>query len=114
MALEKWNMLRCHPNPCGWLLLTAKHILSKTKRSAALCTEAFDMENMIYEEPAYELLLMEDLLHSLYGETDEKLARGYFLDGSSVAELSEDMQMSRGGVRTRLYRIRKKLREEAR
>ncbi|MCD7807229.1 MAG: sigma-70 family RNA polymerase sigma factor [Lachnospiraceae bacterium] len=111
-ALERWDMLQSHPNPCGWLLLTAKHMWRKVQRYTYTCAEPCDVENIFYEEPAYEIVVMEELLHSLYGANDEKLARGYFLEGSTVAELAQDMQVSPGNVRTRLYRIRRKLRDE--
>ncbi len=112
IALERWDMLQSHPNPCGWLLLTAKHMWRDVRRYENFRTDQWSEENIFYEDPAYEMVVMEDMLHSLYGGEDERLARGYFLEGFTVAELAEDMRISPGNVRTRLYRIRKKLRKE--
>lgn len=111
-ALEQWNMLREHPNPCGWLLLTAKHISRRYYRRVYARTEKLYEDSIAVEDPAYDMVVMEDLLHSLYRRDSEKLARAYFLGGSTITELAEDMHLSNKSVSNKLYRIRRRLQDE--
>ncbi len=111
-ALEQWDMLREHPNPCGWLLLTAKHISRRYYRRVYTRTEKLYEDSIAVEDPAYDIVVMEDLLHSLYRRDSEKLARAYFLGGSTITELARDMHLSNKSVSNKLYRIRRRLQDE--
>ncbi len=111
-ALEQWDMLREHPNPCGWLLLTAKHICRRYYRRVYTRTEKLYEDSIAVEDPAYDMVVMEDLLHSLYRSRSEKLARAYFLGGATIPELAEDLHMSNKSISDKLYRIRRKLQDE--
>ncbi|MCD7862637.1 MAG: sigma-70 family RNA polymerase sigma factor [Lachnospiraceae bacterium] len=111
-ALEQWDMLREHPNPCGWLLLTAKHICRRYYRRVYTRTEKLYEDSIAAEDPAYDMVVMEDLLHSLYRSRSEKLARAYFLGGATIPELAEDLHMSNKSISDKLYRIRRKLQDE--
>ncbi len=111
-ALEKWEELLKHPNPCGWLLLTAKHNMRGYFRRVCRSPEKLIEDSIVYEDPAYEMVVMEDLLHSLYRTDAEKLARAYFLGGATITELAEDLHMSNKSISNKLYRIRRRLQDE--
>lgn len=109
-ALERWEEISRHPNPAGWLMLTAKHLCLAYKRHLADRMEFLEEGREIpYVETAYNLVVMEDFLENVYGRQDQKekeIARKVFLEGDSVSELSREMGISEGACRTRLYRMR--------
>jgi len=112
-ALEEWEMLKDHPNPAGWLMQTAKHLSNGFHRHVYYRmenTEDLYEKDIPYIEPAFGTLLMEDLLENVYDKNSERvLARKYFLEQDSVEELSEEYGVSEGSLRTRLYRLRRRL-----
>ena len=109
-ALKQWEMLQNHPNPAGWLIVTAKHLNYNYERRVYSRLERISCPNDIpYIEPAYNVLVMEDLFENVYNVKEQAFARKYFLEGESIAELSGDFGVSRGAVRTRLYRMKIRL-----
>lgn len=110
MALEQWDMLKEHPNPAGWLMLTTKYICAGYHRHVYNRMESLDnYKDIGYEEPAYNMLVMEDLLESVYNKKESILAKRYFLNGDSISQLSSELGMSEGAFRTRLYRMKRRL-----
>ncbi len=112
MALEEWEYLQNHPNPAGWLVQTAKNLSAGFHRHIYYRMESFEErigKDIPYIEPAYSTLVMEDLLENVYNKKEQVLAKKYFLEDNNVEELAADMGVSAGSVRTRLYRMRKRL-----
>ena len=60
-------------------------------------------------EPAYDLIVMEDLLENVYKKKEQEIAKKFFLDGDRIEELANDLGVSQGSFRTRLYRMRRRL-----
>lgn len=110
MAYEEWDMLCEHPNPIGWLMLTAKNLCKGYHRHIYYRKEQMEEEREIpYIEPAYNLLVMEDLLENVYKKKERDIAKKFFLYGDSIEELAKDLGVSEGSFRTRLYRMRRRL-----
>ncbi len=110
VALEQWDMLQNHPNPAGWLILTAKNLNYNYERHVYYRMEGLACPNEIpYIETAYSTVVMEDFFQNVYNEKEQKLAKRYFIDGESVAELSDDFGITQGALRTRIYRMRMRL-----
>ena len=110
MALEEWDMLLEHPNPIGWLMRTARNLCNNYHRHIYYRMEKIEDETEIpYIEPAYNLIVMEDLLENVYKKKERNIAKKFFLDGDSIEELAKDLGVSEGSFRTRLYRMRKRL-----
>jgi len=75
-ALEQWDMLKNHPNPAGWLIVTAKHLNFNYERHIVSRLEQLSCPNDIpYIEPAYNALVMEDLLENVYCKKEQELVK---------------------------------------
>ncbi len=110
IALEEWEMLKEHPNPAGWLMLTARHLTRGYHRHVYFRKESFEEKDEIaYEEPAYNTVVMEDLLENIYKKKDVPIAKKYFLDGDSIEEIAEDLGITQGAFRSKIYRMRRRL-----
>lgn len=112
LALEQWDTLKDHPNPMGWLMLTIRHLSKSYYRHIYNRMESLEdsqYKDIPYEEPAYNMLVMEDFLESIYNKKENSIAKKYFLDGDNIEELSADLGVSEKNFRTRLYRMRKRL-----
>ncbi len=110
VALEQWDMLKNHPNPAGWLIVTAKNLNYSYERHIYYRMEGLTCPNDIpYIEPAYSTVVMEDFLETVYKKKEQVLAKKFFIEGESIAELSDDFGISQGALRTRIYRMRIRL-----
>ena len=112
MALEEWDTLKEHPNPTGWLMLTVRHLSANYYRRIYNRIESLEesrYKDVPYTEPAFNLLVMEDLLENVYNKKEKVIAKKYFLNGDSIEELSADLGISEKNFRTRLYRMRRRL-----
>lgn len=109
VALEEWQILLEHPNPAGWLVQTAKNIMNGYHRHVFFRMESIDMhlhEDIPYEEPAFDLCLMEDFLGRVYGKKELPLAKRYFLEDNSIEDLSDELGMTKSSLKNRIYRLR--------
>lgn len=110
LALEQWDELQEHPNPAGWLMLTAKNLNNNYERHVYFRKESLLPSNEVpYEEEAYSSFVMEDLLENIYNGKEQAMAKKYFLEGENIAELSDDLGISEGALRMRLYRMKNRL-----
>ena len=110
VALEQWERVKKHPNPTAWLMLTAKNLNYNYERHVYYRNESLPLSNEIpYEETAYNVIVMEDLLENVYNDKEKTMAKKYFLEGESIAELSNDLGISEGALRMRLYRMKTRL-----
>ncbi len=109
-AFEEWENLQDHPNPIGWLLVTARNLCTGYYRHVYFRKEELLEDKEIpYVEQAYDRLVMEDLLENVYKKKDKVIAKKFFLDGDSIEELAGDLGVSTSSFRTRLYRMRRRL-----
>lgn len=110
-ALEGWNALQEHPNPAGWLLQTAKNISTGYHRHVFYRMESMEEHHneIPYEEPAFDLCLMEDILERVYNKKELPIARKYFLEDDSLEELSLELGVTVNSLRSRLFRMRRRM-----
>lgn len=111
-ALEDWEELKEHPNPAGWLLQTAKNLCIGYHRHVFYrmeSIEAYHHDEIPYEEPAYELCVMEDLLERVYNQKELPIAKKYFLEEDNLEELSLELGVSVNSLRSRLFRMRRRM-----
>lgn len=110
VALEQWEDLKNHPNPAGWLMITAKNLNSNYERHVYYRKETLpNNQEIAYEEEGYNVFVMEDLLENVYKGREKTMAKKYFLEGENIAELSDDLRISEGALRMRLYRMKNRL-----
>ena len=112
LAFEQWDTLKEHPNPLGWLMLTIRNLKKGYYRHVYNRMDSLEdsqYKDIPYVEPAYNMLVMEDMLESIYKKKEKVIAKRYFLDGDNIEELSTDFGISEKNFRTRLYRMRKRL-----
>lgn len=112
LAFEQWDTLKEHPNPLGWLMLTIRNLRKGYYRHVYNRMDSLEdsqYKDIPYIEPAYNMLVMEDMLESIYKKKEKLIAKRYFLDGDNIEELSADFGISEKNFRTRLYRMRKRL-----
>ncbi len=112
LALEQWDTLKDHPNPMGWLMLTIRNLSKSYYRHVYNRMDSLEdsqYKDIPYIEPAYNMLVMEDMLESIYNKKEKVIAKKYFLDGDNIEELAADFGISEKNFRTRLYRMRKRL-----
>lgn len=112
IALEDWDMLQEHPNPAGWLLKTAKNVSIQYHRRVFYRIESFDGfgdYEIPYEEHAYNQLIMEDILERVYDKNELNIAKKYFLQNDSLEELSGELGVSVHSLRSRLFRMRRRM-----
>ncbi len=112
MALEGWDMLQEHPNPAGWIMQTAKNLSVGFHRHVYYRMESIEeqkYQEIPYEEPVFDLLLMEDIFERVYNTKERPIAKKYFLEEDSLEDLSAELGISAGCLRTRLYRMRRRL-----
>lgn len=113
IALEEWDTLKKHPNPSGWLMLTVKNLVMGYHRHIYYRMESMDTgvkKEVSYEETAFDTLVMEDFFDSIYGVKERDIAKKYFLEEDSIQQLSRELGISEATMRTRLYRMRKRMR----
>ena len=97
------------PNPVGWLIQTVKNTSLHILRDRAQMSQFFTaMENA--PEPATEM----DLISNIDIESDEdlKLLHQIYVKGYSITEMAEKLGMKPAALSSKLYRIKKRLRED--
>ena len=111
-ALEDWEKLKEHPNPAGWLMQTAKNLCLCYRRHVLYRMESIEEhypDEVPYDEPAYEMCLMEDLFERVYNKKEQQIAKKYFLEEDSLEELSEELGVTMNSLRSRLFRMRRRM-----
>ena len=111
VAQKKIDELITHPNPVGWLYITAHHIADRERRKA--CHKELPLENHEYcltegqSEPEPSL---EELLPDEFSADEKKLLVLRFEEQCSYAEISERCGMSQANCRQKMSRLKKKFR----
>lgn len=120
LAWQKREELLRHPNPDGWLYLTARRLWTNAYRVEMNRRRLGKTEDEVTEESAVSettentvlnrFFRFEELSAVLSGEEIELLIRR-FEQGWELKEIAEADAVSEGSVRTRMYRIMQKLRQ---
>ena len=63
-------------------------------------------------ERGYEEVELAETIKSSISETEYEMLRDYYLNGYSSVEVADKYGLDRGGIRMRMTRIKKKLKEE--
>lgn len=116
-AYRNIHILREHPNPAGWLMLTCKNILLKSIRRAG------ETHERAYPKDPGDALLnipVQDDMDSIYMEELQKILSDdtYFLlvkkyvEGYSVEELARQLNITDGACKMRLKRAKKEAAEK--
>lgn len=117
LAFRKWDSLKQHPKPTGWLYITANHIAQnrqrrKENRDVSLEQIMDDSDEKAGVFAAYEAVEWELVSDKLLSEQDRKIFEKYYLKNYGTTEISEELGISEENVRMRLSRIRKKMRNK--
>lgn len=121
-ALGKQTELAAHPNPGGWLFLTARNLAKKAKREAyrrMMEEPADEMEEPLDGGSLVELAIDREIDETRYveqvlsGLTPEKrrLYALYYLRGRTMREIAAELGMDEPAVRMRFVRLRREIRE---
>lgn len=113
LAYEKWEEVKEHPNPEGWLYKTAYNIIANYDRR-------FENHEMSLEELETEFVNARALdgfrevdmrltMGRLLDEDEQKLIMMHYYGGYSIAEIAKYMDVTEGTLRVRFCRIRKKM-----
>ena len=70
-----------------------------------------DCENNIDMEERAEIIIIEKLFKTLK-EIDFKIVNMFYYSSKSIKEIAKELNMSEFNVKTRLYRVRKKIKKE--
>ena len=100
IALEEWEKVKYHPNPTGWLMMTAKNLCMGYHRHIYYRMVTLEERKDIgYEEPAFDMLVMEDLFENIFETDDESIspddvkASVKYLETGKYKECLQDMRM---------------------
>ena len=115
-AYRKAESLMEHPNPLGWLYVTARNkMLKLSSRKKDICFFAVGdtayLDNLMKEDEQYGEIELEESIKTTVSEKEYEMLRDYYLNGYSSEEMAEKYGMESGNVRMRVSRLKKKLRE---
>lgn len=116
LACERFEQLKAHPNPIGWLHLTARNKVREFFRR--LEREALFLESQAdsckhygasCDNSAYFMKEWETTLHNSLTANEYRRFLRYFIWGYSIQEIAELEDISNNNVSVRLSRLRQKL-----
>ncbi len=115
-ACKKPKALYSSPNPQGWLFLTLQNTIrnmERSRRRLARFLMRLPYLGMLHDRPADD---MPELgLDVLYGDLAEcrqyGLLKKFIVEKCTLAELSEEYNISIGACKQRIYRGKKELRK---
>lgn len=115
-AYRKAEILMEHPNQIGWLYNTAKHkrlrLWEKKKNLCLMDLENADCEVVGEIEHGYEEIEMAETIKASVSEKEYDMICDYYLNGYSSVEVAEKYGVDKGGIRMRMCRLRRKLKED--
>ena len=116
VAYQKWQEVRRHPNQKGFLLLTAKNKLKKWyEQKEQLLAEDTGSEEQIVQkldigqEEYYLRTEWNILLEEILSVQELLIWRFHYENGLSCAEIGEKMGISESNTKTKLFRMRQKI-----
>lgn len=115
-AYRKIDNLRSHPNEMGWLYNTAKNKRMKlgAKRSEfyLLSEDSEIMEELKSDRDDYGEIEIAETIKNSISEKDYEMFRDYYLNGYSSEEVADKYGVDKGGIRMRMSRMKKKLKDD--
>lgn len=120
LAWQKRETLLTHPNPDGWLYTTARRLWTNAYRVEMNRRRLGKSDDEVTEESAVSETTEDTVMNrffrfeelsALLSREEIELLIQRFDQGRELKEIAEASAVSEGSVRTRLYRIIKKLRE---
>lgn len=115
-AYKKAEVLAEHPNPLGWLYLTARNkMLSLSGSRKDLCffedgEEAY-LNRAKMDDAKYGEVELEESIKAVVSEKDYQMLCDYYLNGYNSGELAGKYGVERGSLRMQVSRLKKKLRK---
>lgn len=108
LAALKKNIIETHENAVAWLYQAAAYELSHLYRKRGRdILEEYEVE---YTE-RYEEIELNVFLENVLNSGEFQLVKMNILEGEKEVDIAEDMGISPGNIRIRMYRIKKKLKE---
>lgn len=115
-AYRKTELLMEHPNTLAWLYTTAKNKMmkmsSKRKELFFLDDETVNvLDDFGKGEVQYSEIELSETLKSSLGEREYEMFLDYYINGCTSEEIADKYGVEAGGIRMRMSRLKKKLRE---
>ena len=115
-AYRKAEILMEHPNQIGWLYNTAKNKrlkLWEKKKDLYLAYQEYAKEEVADRiEHDYEEIELAETIKASVSEKEYDMLCDYYLNGYSSVEVAEKYGVDKGGIRMRMSRLRRKLKED--
>ena len=111
-ALNKAEEFMSHPEPKGWLMVTAKNKLRELYRRMKPSARE-SLEGVLEpsaEAPGYGGTELELTALAIINEEEWALVKDYYLVGITIRELAEKYGITENNMRVRLHRIRGRMR----
>ena len=109
-AHVRWRRLRQYDDPVGWIRRVAVNLLRDEHRRSVRKRRAVDR---LAVEPAASSAPEPDGLQAILDELPRQQRTAvalYYVDGLSVSEVADAMQLAEGSVKSHLHDARRKLR----
>ena len=112
-AINKYEQLRSHPNPGGWLMNTARFKLSTTVRRAYQTDVSFDdcTTEPSYSEAEYSAMELEVLIGTVLSAQEKELFMKYFVEQYPSRQMAREQNMTENAFKVKMHRIRKKVQD---
>lgn len=113
-AINKYEQLRNHPNPGGWLMNTARFKLSTTVRRAYQTDVSFDdcTTEPSYSEAEYSAMELEVLIGASLSASEKELFMKYFVEQYPSRQMAQEQNMTENAFKVKMHRIRKKVQDQ--
>ena len=116
-AYRNITLLKSHPNPAGWLMLTCKNLLKKRLGKlqkhfgATFPGDANDILQNIPTTDNNDPLYLEEL-KKILSDNDYFLLVKKYIEGYSIEELAKQLNITDGACKMRLKRAKKEARKK--
>lgn len=119
VAYQKWEEVKSHPNPSGFLMKVAKNKLKKWyEKQHRLCVDEADAVERIArsrtgkrEEDVFEMVDFYSSVENILSGRELNILRCYYEYGYTSSELSGSMGISESCFKVRVQRMKQKLRQ---
>lgn len=115
-AYRKADILMEHPNQMGWLYNTAKNkrmkLWEKRKDFYLMDEEHGDNDVTDGNEQGYGEIELAETIKASVSEKEYDMLRDYYLNGYSSVEVAEKYGLDKGGIRMRMSRLKRKLKDD--
>ena len=115
-AYRKIEILVEHPNQMGWLYNTAKNKRMKLgKKKSEFYLLEMEYDDLMSERAGgeeYEEVELAETIKASVSEKEYNMLRDYYLNGYSSVEVAEKYGLDKGGIRMRMSRLKRKLKDD--